>query len=88
MLGCSLGGVHSANEVPSGRGKAPFLSSADSLAGDRPAGTARGWEPAAAVRALVSQVWLLNLNNPDKPPSASGLRWSRCKKEPAFSFTF
>lgn len=87
MLGCSRGGVHSANEVPSGRGKAPFLSSADSPAGDCPAGTARGWSP-AAVRAPVSQVWLLNLNSPDKRPAARGLPRSRCKKEPAFSFTF
>ena len=29
MLGCSLGCIHGANEVPSGRGKAPLLSSVE-----------------------------------------------------------
>lgn len=42
MLGCSLGCVHGANEVPSGRGKAPLLSSVAACNCNNPAGTLGG----------------------------------------------
>lgn len=41
MLGRSLGYVHSANEVPSGRGKAPLSFSVDSNC-NNPSGAVRG----------------------------------------------
>lgn len=66
MLGRSLGFVHSANEVPSGRGKAPLWSSVDT----RMVITLQALCEECSLRPcgeLVNRVSLLNLNNPDKP---------------------
>lgn len=67
MLGCSPGCIHGANEVPSGRGEAPLLSSV-AAAIVMPLQALREDCSLRRCRSLsTSTAPLLNLNNPHEP---------------------